>query len=840
MRVWARTLALACLLLIVVWAAWRFVAAPLPSFLTAPANEQKLALTSLSSVHIATVLKEKEWQVFAIPGGDRQVKLITNANTATPEELRHLRALDPGRRWRYALEIEVSDRNGKILIQRIHHHRADFTEIRWPDGQIFTPAFYLRENLAPLSANILQLDLDAFPEASQLRVRLASKDAEIVDVGLRAYLPEKNSEERVATLWQRLSEKKKKALARASVYPPELLIEQEKRNLLLNTWHAVGPKGREGRDYQQRELYVLMDNDGESVDEPIAPFGVPADARVWATFPIPGQGGRIRLSFQAVAPLSGDRRDTLQGEVRLRWYGTRQLARRELRIPLSEALAAPYSLPLAGGLLEVEAPVEISVRAFLLGRGEQEEEITPPPQYLRTFVADQDNPVVFALEARSEKSMLRLSVRHQRYENRPAQAAAAYSMLDEAGQILKQGVLPLALPDSHYERVLADYTGAWLTDAGTYHFMLPPAARSVRISSVPVAAGQVPVPLLVSAQTRPVRLAREMRIPEDYFDFDATGQRIPAWFVLRPANYEESIVNNRSRLLTIQARPSEENAGLLSGNYQWEDFRPQGNWLARPIYTPREPGTPYRDETLPTTYTRVPNQRSMDFDFPVYQGGSVVIPSVIRIGDEAPFTLKLQIDGQAPLILRGQGPFVEIPLPAMSTGKHRLYLEGEGKVYLNYLRPGTEALVRHMAQRFGGRLIFDYERKAAVDETLTLRVYQPAGKGRQAQLSVRLQGPDLPLMTPLAGWFFDERNIQVSAGEEASASVFGTLGERCDSGQPMYIPFKADAPLGRYRIEVSSPPTKDAYLGISRLGPPVAALRRSHTQMELNRVEFLP
>lgn len=839
MRKLAYALALSLALGLGGWLGWRYGAMSLPDLLTAPANAEKMALVSQSSVNIAYLVDTGQWLNFSIPDGTQQIKLITNASTADADGFRRQRAVDPARRWNYALEIEVSDASGKLLIQRQHHHRADLVESRWPDGRVSSPAFFLRENLTPLSGAMLHLDLEGLPQASHLRVRLASKDADLTDVILRTFLPERNSEQRAAVLWQRLSDKQKESLARGSVYPPELLIEQEKRNLLLHSWRAVGPKGAEGRDYRQRELYVLLDKDGEAVDDPILPFGVLADQRVRATIPIPRAGGLLRLVFQASPRAAGQALAATDRQLQLRWHGTTQFERSQVNLDFAEAIRRGHQQRIAGGLLEIAAPDEISVRAYLRSsETAEEEEITPLPQYLRVFLAEAATPVSFALENRQEISLLRLELRQLRHATTGHPAEAGYSIVDGEGRVLKEGRLPLNMPDSQYERVVGDYSGAWLSDPGVHHFALPASARLLRISPLPAAPGEVPAPLLVSAATRPPGLAREVRIPDDYFDYAATGQRLPAWFAIRPDSYETRIINNLSRVLAIQARPSEDNPDLLAGRYQWEDYRPGGNWLARPIYAPREAGSPYREDILPSTFSPLPAGPEREFDFPVYQGMRVVSPTLIRLGDGQPFSLQLSIDGQPPLLLRGQGPFAELSLPPLAVGRHRLRLVGTGQVYVNFVRPVGAALVRRMAQRFDGSLSFEYERRTASEETLTLRLYQSATEAVPASLSASISGPPMPLLTPLQGWVFARRQASIQAASGTPAVVFGTRGERCDAGQPLFIPFSADAPPGKYRIVVKAERARAAYLTLSRLGPPVQAERRAHTQVELNRVEF--
>jgi len=844
MRKLGYALATAFSVCLAVLANWYFGAMPLPEFLTSRADPDKLALVPQSSVSIAYLVEQERWLDFPLVGGTSQLKLISNAGVNDLAQVRRQRLADPARRWNYALEFEIIGTDGTVILRREHHHRADLSEFRSADGRLNTSAFYLREDLTPLAGAILNIDLAGLPAAAHLRIRAARRDADIAEIALRVYLPERNSEQRIAFLWQRLSEKQKEALARGSVFPHELLLETEKRNLLLNSWKAVGPRGAEGRDYRSRELYVLLDGDGEIVDNPIPPFGIVADSRVRATIPVPEAGGRLRLAFDAVpAPGAADDSaaagDAANSAIRIRWLGTTLFERSETAISVTEARSG-YSLPVAGGLVEVETPTPMAVRAYLAppdGRG-GEQEITPPPIYQRVFVATAEKPIVFRFDERTETSSLQVDLRRLRPSALTAGSLplrARYAFEDDAGVILRTGEIVLdEIADSRYERVVGDYSGAALSDPLRRYFAVPP--RALRLTIAPIGGA---APLLVAADSRPLRLAREIRIPDDFYDFGAAGKRIPAWFPLRPENYEEAVLENRSRVLVLQARPADEKPEIAAGNYQWDDYRPRGDWLARPIYAPRPPGTPERADTLPTTFSPLPGGRTVAIDLPDYQGMRVLAPTLLWLGEDAPVTFVVSIDDRPPLTLRAHGPFAEIALPPLAAGRHRLRLEPSqhGEAFLNHVRPASGALVRHIAARFRKHLVFEYERSIASEETLTVRLFQPYGKPHPADLRITVSAPTVPPMLPLDGWLFGERRASVRPDARFAAPVFGAGGRFSDGGQPVFIPLSEGAPLGKYRITVEAKDS-DGYLAVSRLGPAVAAERRAHLQPEIRRAEI--
>lgn len=790
----------------------------------------KTALVARASLNTTILLDQEAWLTFPLPSGSLQVKLISNANTSQLDVLRAQQLADPTRRWNYAMEMEVLDDAGNVLLQRVHHHRADLAEIRLPDGQVVTPSFYLEEGLAPLSAAMVLLDLGGLEAPTRLRLRLVGKDPELVDISVRAFLPERNTPEKAALLWQRLSEKQKVVLARASVYPPELLLEQEKRDLLMHTWRAIGVKGSEGRDYRQRNLYVLLDSEGEIVDDPIQAFGLRCGPRLRATLPIPPEGGQLRL---ALTPASGGPPLADIAKLTVRWFGGSQFARKSWTMGARELAKGEVTLPMAGGLVEIDSPAALTARAFLRRPGARvEEEITPPAQYLRAFWVQPGLPLDYVLEEQRADSGFRVEIRRPRLgEALPGQQIVHYQVFDGADQVLKAGELKLNPADSYYDEVIGDYSGAWLSDPAVFHFSLPPAARRFRIELPAGQGGGV----LVSAHTRPAGLSREIRLPEDNFDFDASGKRIPAWFPVRPEAYEAAIMNNRSRLLFVQPRPPEENTWLQAGNYQWEDFAPQGKWLARAIYVPREPEMPYREDSLPVSFSGLRPGKSEVLEFPAYQGLQSVQPRLVRIGDEGHFSARLQIDDAPPQTLRGTGPYSELTLPPLAVGKHRLRVDGEGRYYINFVRPQGDNWVRRIANRFDGSLEFVYDRRVAAEETLTLRLFQAPG-AVPGRLSVHIAAPSLPQLTPLEGWVFSRRDVHIAPPEAAPGKIFDTLGERSDAGQALFIPFRADAPTGRYRIVVQAAVAGRAYLTVSRIGQALQATRRLHLQQESDHV----
>ncbi len=794
---------------------------------------------------------------FPIEGQQGDVRLVSTANLAGSARIASARVqhlANPSKRWEYALNVEVLDEAGKVLLQKDYHQRANLLELRRADGNLSASAFYLQTDLIPLSNDVTSLNLSEYPQAKRLRVRLAQQDSNLADVVLRVYQARPESAQAGAHRWQRLSKQQQEELARGSVHGKNLLDAQERQNLLRNSRIALGPLGNEGHDYQVRDLYVLFENEGEIRAAPIAPYGVAFGQQVFGMIPVPPSGGKVRLEFQPAPSLDGSKATPVPAEIQLRWYGTGLFQK------TSSSLAwdgnnSSHQIELAGGLLEIAAPQAghqaVIVRAFFSANNNgnsAEIEITPVPQYERVFIASRDLAVSYALGAVEGQSGLRLTLRSLQAGNLRA-TKANYEAFDARGQSLGRGQVAVPANSGHYERITLDYSAQeaklnnnatapnQLSDAASAFFLLP--AKTSRLT---VWADNSELPLLVVAHSRPFALARELRLPEDNYSYDAQGKRIPAWFLLHPENEEQMVANQRSRQIVLQARPlleTSEQEKILQGAYQWQDFRPQGAWLARPIYAPIEPNTPYREEALPTSFTPVASNTPVKLDFPPYQGLNTVQATLVWQGKKETRTLQLLLDGQPWVNLPVQAAYAEMVLPPLRLGTHTLQIKGAqgGQVYLNHLKPTSASLQRRIAQRFQQELVFDFERTSASAETLSARLFQLGDGEKPPQVSIRISGPQAPSLTPLSGWLFTDRIATVQANAKRS-KVFDTEGLIADGGSPIYLPFPPDAPLGRYqiRLQLQSGTGKQHYLALSRLTSVLSNQRRLHHQPEIAHV----
>ena len=797
------------------------------SWLSGERTDWKLAYAPSADVS-TSYLPGNEWMPFSLPSDVQQVKLITAPNAVEIARLRDQRAQDPLWRWKYAIDIEAVNLFGRPVLSRTHHLRADLAEVRDPEGRNITPTFYLHEALTPLSSAVIHLNLSGLPEASRVRVRLRSIDPSLSDVSLRMYVPEKVSDRQVSHLWSRLTASRRERLAKGNVFSPELLLENEKRNLMRNSWQPVGPLGTRGVDFRQRDLYVLNDYQGEPLDDSVALAGQHFGGRLLASIPLPESGGPVRLVFQQVQPgatgssgMPGSN-ETSEIPVEIRWRGPGPFARsREIFHwrPANTEFRGSFS----GGTLELAAPEGFAVRAFF-GHGEKAPEITPEPAYERTFVVAEGRTLDYPVRHEGDAATpLRLTLRYLRAAVPPERPPAVdYAFLDGQDKPLARGRIAIAPELSPYDVVFGEPTDIAPTVPVVSYFAVP--SRATRLRLLPVEGDKVPI--LTSVSNRPAGLMHQTKLPSDRFDYDEQKSRLPVWFSLRPETYEALLLAGRSRLLSIQARAPEVMPELLTGNYTWKDLLPDGTWTGRQLLTPREAGGPWREDALPATYVPLIAGASRGLDFPVYRGQRNLAPKLawIAAGDR-PWRGELWIDGRPTQVLQGNAGYGELELLPLPAGRHRIRIDTSAPVrfFISHARAENDAYFTRLAVPTDGRRTYTADLLGG--ETLTLRLFSPSGQDNPTRFRIRIEGPPPPAMAPLDTWLVNESEVTLKPAPAVDMPVFGTDGQAVDAGQPVFLTIPTRGG-GRYRIHVELRDGPGGYLLLTSLSARPQAARR--------------
>ena len=324
--------------------------------------------------------------------------------------------------------------------------------------------------MVPADGRSLRLSLEDTEGAARLRVRPAHRDPPLTDILFRVYERRSAAPRHLPYLWQRLGEAQRIRFARASVYGPDLLREEEKQNLLKRQWRVVGPVGAAGADYGVERLYFPREFVGDVVDKTLMPRGLYMSPVARAMIPLPEGEQAVLLEFADAGDVDPS---GLAGEVRVRWHGPNAGQSWETRVTVEPGVRQ-LDASLAGGLLELKPDRPLVVRAWLDGPGGRVE-ITPQQLRLRTYRADPADPLVFRVDhVDGAPTPFRLDMRALLAPGEVAtEMRAEYLMLDAEGNELDRGVLRSDLMLSNYDRVSSVGTGVAVTAVSYTHLTLP-------------------------------------------------------------------------------------------------------------------------------------------------------------------------------------------------------------------------------------------------------------------------------------------------------------------------------------------------------------------------------
>ncbi|MDQ1255693.1 MAG: hypothetical protein QG656_286, partial [Candidatus Hydrogenedentes bacterium] len=316
---------------------------------------RRLSVAENTVPNIAYVLNDRNWTAFSLSGVGGTVRIVSNASVAETEP-----PSVPETEWHYALSYQLLDAGNQVLREGSYHHYTTLTPLvadSDDDARDRAPLYnarYLNLPFQPADSRLIRLNIAGTPGADKLRLRIETMDPAIRDVVARVFMRRKYSEQRIPYWWARTRADKRAKLAEGNVYPPDLLRQQERANILRNLWHALGPAGIEGIDYARRDLYILNDIDTSEADKPSEPpAGVWITEKLLGVVPIPEGLTLVRVTF---LDCDDPARPQPSGFV-LRWYGKGLQKRTSYSVSWTGS-GTQWEQALEGGLLEIEVQGE--------------------------------------------------------------------------------------------------------------------------------------------------------------------------------------------------------------------------------------------------------------------------------------------------------------------------------------------------------------------------------------------------------------------------------------------------------------------------------------------------
>lgn len=772
---------------------------------------ERLAAGDSSLVYM---LDDGRWTEFPLSGAPEAVRLVAHADL--PATL----ARTPDTEWRYAVAYRFHGPGGEIVHERVRHYRSSVRMLRETesgtaaeDGPVFVVS-YVDAEAVPTAATPATLSLEGLGPVSAISARIDSRAEGVEGVGLRVYQRKPMAERRARSAWVRLTEEQRDRLVAGSAYPPALIDDAGRRAAVARRWLPVGPGGIEGDDYAVRSMISL---EGAPVQPPRLPAGLYVGPDHDASLRLPETGAELAISL---APLTGDR--AVEGELAAEWFGPgpgrRESRRLDWRAPPGGwgRVQARFE----GGflLLSSRTPVMLDVERAD-GRSLDEAE----PVYLRGWSAGPERSVTFSATRLpgEPETPLRVDLRCLCFSESAAAATLVirHEFIGAAGEVIASGMVERALTPSRLDRV-AGRAGGGLSEAVPLHFALPPEVQGLRIS-----AGRE---ALVTGYTRPPHAPRLARIPEDNFAAPEEHVRQPSWFGARPEGWRELLAAGRSELLTVQPRPPEADPEILAGRYDWEQFLPEGDWLARDLLVPRQ-SAPLRRLALSSIFSRLPAGEETAMVVTPVTPGPAARPDLLYLRPErGPARIALSVDGTSILDESVGARRGVLRLPPVATGPRIFRAEApEGAtIWINEALPSEDALLRRRAIRLRpGRTVFEIDKTAPGEEMLAIAIYGNPGQVRRQTIEVSIEeGRRDP--GPHDSWTVLDRRYDVRfTPEPADATVLGS-DEMAGPERDLFFPLGADLPPGRYRLAVMLPEGPELYLSLTRTTPGLVAERR--------------
>lgn len=764
-----------------------------------------------SDISISYILDDKRWLVFPFEMKGEVLRILTNANLP-----RNINLKDG--EWGYTIRYQITGKGDDVLLDRTYNIRSKVTfykDNRWGE---YTSSFYTEGGVIPADSRGFRLNISNLKDARAIRFMLIKKDGDIRDVSLRLYTRYKPKKV-AGYMWRRISEKKKERIAIGNVYPPQLLTDYEKLQLLKNQWRPLGPLGAEGRDFGIRKIYVLKEIEGEELGLYIPPIGILIKQGHHATLPVPEGGGRLRIEFY-------NDTETNPHDIRLFWYGKEMGEFLERRISWKEPRITSIESHFDAGLIDIFSEDTISFRVFLVG--DKEEEITPKPLYIRAYIVNKDKPITFRIAHHGNsptpfKASLRLILR----EGIKFSSYVTYELLGEGTNVIYRGRLILNPMPSPYDTLMDEETE--VSEPQEYYFYLPSDVRLVRFYS--------DTDVMVSGYTRPDDMVRTVSVPEDYLPSTPVEEKEPSWFAIRAEGHWSLIYERRSAILLMNIRPPERKEELIEGVYEWEDYVPEGGYEGHYILT---------DEIKDIK----PDRESPDYYFPLksdienpvslreIKGLSTIAPTIIYLFREGKKTdIKVYVDDRPLLNETVYNRVGELRLLPIKIGTHRIRIESsnKGEFYINNIRyQGGRILFKRFTSRLSDKgLGFLYNKDTQFDDTLSVRFYAPKGNKKPSIIDVNIETNRKPGFTPFNKWTFLKRRFVIRPDDSGSIPVLYTQDKYLQTGQLFFIPINEDIPEGLYRITFK-PVSEIGYISVHKVTPGEYERLRFYNERALN------
>jgi len=800
-----------------------------------------------SNLGICYVVGKEKWLEFSIPENRKVLRVLSTAAVLKTDVINNLGVIWSNQPLyeNFTLRYQILDSANNVLMDKAYHNRTSITvyeSIEQGVPEISGITYFVDQPYIPTNSVNTLIDLKEYPGTRKLRIKLEDNDAIIKEVMTRVYINEFIQPYKLKYMWQRLKEHQKITLTKGSVYPPELLDTQERKNILNNQWHPIEPSGIPGQDYIKRTLYSYNDLPGTFVKPPILPIGVLVDKDHFAMIPIPKSGGKIKLQFDLL------QKGVNEANVSIIWHG------RGLRYHLDEQIKITRSQPFhieeyQGGFFLISSKEKFTVRMYLMD-AKGETEITPLPMYLMAFPLNETAPLEFKIEQLADgmtpvRIDFRCLIDETVKDKKPT--TIPYELLDESNTVVQNGIIAIpyeTLAESNnmvqkglVSEVFTPSQFDWfdlnnellpVSDFVSKYFYFPRNIKKIRFLK-----GSEEV--YITAYNRPADFAQDIKVPEDTYAFGALGleQREERWYYIRPLGYEDYIKHNYFNQLLLQYRPPEEDPMLVAGVYDWDEFYPTGEFYSQQLVLPVIVTPVLRENALPIFLRKIPENRDVKLDILKFRAETYLTPTLVWIKDKStPLNIKGTLDGNPYFNETLNGNNGAIRLGPLQPGKHIFNVESSEKVdfYINYTGYEPGGLQLRTAHKIDhSSLTFAYQRTTQDKETLIIYFFPPYGTLERATFKVTII-PPLPRVLGITNdWSPTSYQFDVNNADEEKGRVANVSNLFVGNGQPMFMPLSTDMPMGDYKVIVEQKSGPAGFVSLTRVIPGHSDVRKFYS-----------
>lgn len=789
------------------------------------------------------LLPDDEWVELGLPRNVERIRLLLNA-ALVPEVRKTLGEGMPPVDYPLTLEYEVLAEDATLLQQGSCVFQGRILGVFDPvRGQPVVGGFYKQSDLLPGVTHEVMLSLDRFEgRAARARVRLGEHAVEVRHGVVRSYVLVSEDNGLDEHLWERTSPTWRERLTRTNVYPPDLLTEGERQNLLRHRWSAVPPTGIDGIDYQEQILCLIRDFSLPPEIEPVIIwYGQPVAPHWRGSIPLPDPPGRVRLDI-TWREVSTTDPVLPPAPVIVTWLERSSGESTTVEV-VPEGTTSSVALNVTGGLLDVESPHLAEVRAWWQPEGAPLEDvlqsgrdlpdldpdrispdgfvdITPDPIVRKAYRADRSGPVEFDVShLAGESTPWRVILQEWIPPDGgdvPGPTEVTWEFLSAAGEVRYSGIIELPAILSEYDRADERTPVQNVGESKTCYFSVPPEVGLVRFRSDSHG-------ILISAATRPPDLPYVREVGDD-LEGIVEGETDRTWFPVIPRNVVEIADQHRTHQVFLRRRAPE---GPTDAPRRWESFTPAGDWRARRLLSRWEVPEDVRPELLVSAFQEVRQRVEYEVTIPAAPGIRQVRPRLAFVDvPRVPQTLSIFIDGrlhQSVRLLTSNGEVTLEPIGLADDHRCRIEVRSEDPfpVFLSSLEPGIgpTRLQRFALRWTTDEFEFDYDKVSPGDELLQMKLFQTLAAETGSDIHCELVGHTERDVGPFESWTLCRRIFQLLPAADADVVVLETAGERVQQGQLCVIPLGRDLPPGRYRLRLRRESGEVAYLLLLRTTP---------------------